>query len=175
MAAPNLRPVVLVPPGADDMKGKRVQLRRILVPLDGSNVSRAAIDTLAALPGASELELVLMHVARRERTAGLPLPPMNAASAINDTPEFIHVQADQARVHLEEVAARLRAQGMRATISVVESTEPARSIIEAVREELVDAIAMTTRGAGGARRMAHGSVATTVVRESEVPVMLVRA
>jgi nucleotide-binding universal stress UspA family protein len=131
------------------------------------------IDTLATLPGVKQLELILLHVARRERTRGHPLPPVDAVTARGQPPEWIHVQAAQAQGHLDEIAKRLRGMGITATTRVVESGDAARSIVEAIREEPADAIAMGTRGAGGMKRLAHGSVATTVVRESEVPVMLV--
>ena len=38
------RPVVLVPPGADYMRGKHVELGRVLVPLDGSALANRSID-----------------------------------------------------------------------------------------------------------------------------------
>lgn len=168
------RPVVVVPPGAADMSGKRVRLRRVLVPLDGSHASHQVLDTLVRLPGVKDLELVLLHVAQRERTGGHPLPPVDALTATETPPAWIHVQADQAQQRLDHIASRLRTSGISATTRVIESGDPARAILEAVRGELVDAIVMGTRGAGGVKRLAHGSVATTVVRESEVPVMLVR-
>lgn len=168
------RPVVVVPPGASDISGKRVRIRRILVPLDGSHASQHVVDTLVALPGSAQLELILLHVARRERTGGHAMPPASEAIAEGQPPEWTHVQAEQAQRHLDEIATRLRSTGMHATTRVVESSDAARAILEAVRGEPADAIAMRTRGAGGLRRMAHGSVATTVVRESEVPVMLIR-
>lgn len=168
------RPVVVVPPGAADISGKRVRFRRVIVPLDGSDSSRRMIDTLAGLPGVRELELILLHVARRERTGGYPLPPVDSMTASGQPPEWIHVQAREAQGHLDEVATRLRGMGIRVMTRVVESADPARTIVAAIREEPGDAIAMGTRGAGGVRRLAHGSVATTVVRDSEVPVMLIR-
>lgn len=167
------RPVVVVPPGAADMSGKRIRLRRVLVPLDGSAASQRVIETLAALPGVEGLELVLLHVARRERTGRHALPPVDPLTATGQSSEWVHVQADQAQQHLDEIATQLRKSGIRATTRVIESGDPARSILEAIRAEPADAIAMGTRGAGGMKRLAHGSVATTVVRESEVPVMLV--
>ena len=167
------RPVVLVPPGARDISGKRVRLRRILVPLDGSAPSMTVVGFLERLPGAAELELILLHVARRERTGRHAPPPVDLASAQpGDPPVWIHVQTEQAQRHLDHIAATLRARGAKVTARVLESGNPAGTIIEAIREEPVDAIAMTTRGAGGARRAAHGSVATTVVHRSEVPVLL---
>ena len=56
---------------------------------------------------------------------------------------------------------------------VVEAVDPAAAVIDALRQDLADFIAMSTRGAGGVERMVLGSVATTVVRASEVPVYLV--
>jgi nucleotide-binding universal stress UspA family protein len=168
------RPVVVVPPRAADLSGKTVRFRRVLVPLDGSQASQRVIDTLASLPGAQELELILLHVARRERTGGHPLPPMDPLTAEGQAPEWIHVQATQAQSRLDEIAKRLRGAGIKATTRVVESGDAAGSIVEAIRGEPADAIAMGTRGAGGVRRMTHGSVATAVVRNSEVPVMLIR-
>ena len=43
----------------------------------------------------------------------------------------------------------------------------------ATRQELVELIAMTTHGEGGVKRMILGSVAESVVRDSELPVLLV--
>jgi nucleotide-binding universal stress UspA family protein len=57
----------------------------------------------------------------------------------------------------------------------VESADPGAAIVDAIRNDLVEMIAMTTRGAGGLRRMALGSVAEYVVRHSEIPVLLVTA
>ena len=52
------------------------------------------------------------------------------------------------------------------------ASDAAVAIVDAVREVLPDAIAMSTRGAGGLGRLLLGSVAEGVVRRSELPVML---
>ena len=57
-------------------------------------------------------------------------------------------------------------------VAVLEASDPSAAIAATVREALVELIAMSTRGAGGLRRMVLGSVAEGVVRASEVPVML---
>jgi nucleotide-binding universal stress UspA family protein len=143
------RPVVLVPPGSDDMRGRHVHVGRVLVPLDGSALSSRAVDFLFALPHAARLEYVLLEAVAHGGAWG-------AADA-----------------RLDAEARRLRARGAAVVeTAVVESAEPAAAIVEAVREALADAIVMSTRGASGARRMVLGSVATEVVRRSEVPVLL---
>ncbi len=145
------RPVVLVPPGADRLGDKTIQVLRVLVPLDGSALAASSIEYLLALPHADRLEYALVEVV--------------AASG-----------ADRARTEAEQrldaVADRVRARGARAEVAVLEASDPAAAIVASVREALVDLIAMSTRGAGGLRRMVLGSVAERVVRTSEVPVML---
>jgi nucleotide-binding universal stress UspA family protein len=86
----------------------------------------------------------------------------------------------QARANAEQqlniVADRLRAKGAKVVrVRIVEADDPATAINRTVREELVDFIAMSTRGSSGLKRFVLGSVAERVVRESEVPVLLVTA
>jgi nucleotide-binding universal stress UspA family protein len=145
------RPVVLVPPGADFMRGKRVRIGRVLVPLDGSAIAAKSVDYLLALPHANELEYILLEV-------------------VAPGAERARAEAEQ---RLDAAANRVRARGARAVeTGVVEASQPADAIVATVREALVELIAMSTRGAGGIRRFVLGSVAEGVVRGSEVPVML---
>jgi nucleotide-binding universal stress UspA family protein len=146
------RPVVLVPPRADYMGGRDVHLRRGLVPVDGSATALSVIAHLLALPNARALDLLLLQV----------VPP-----------DPNHEPAEQAERALTALVERVREQGVTAEARVVEAPHPAVVIVEAIRQDLIDFIAMTTRGAGGIARAMLGSVATAVVRSSEVPVYLV--
>jgi nucleotide-binding universal stress UspA family protein len=173
------RPVVLVPPGTDDISGKRIQLRRVLVPLDGSAFALAAVDQVLALRGGRGMEYVLIEVV----TSGFAdvAPPGLAGlaegtavpEAYSGLPDIARARA-AAEERLNRVADRLRAQGVPAArVRVVEAADPAAAISRAVREELADFVAMSTRGLSGLKRFVLGSVAEKVVRESVVPVLLV--
>ena len=172
-------PVVLVPPRASYLRDKHIQLRRVLVPLDGSLRSLSAITHLLALPLAGELEFVLIQAVHAEPAGGYMVPSVEAVAADpGDSPnadEWIHVEARIAEQRLEEVAERLRVRGAVVEVRVVESADPAAVILDATRNDLVELIAMTTRGAGGLKRLVLGSVAERVVRHSEMPVLLVTA
>jgi nucleotide-binding universal stress UspA family protein len=144
-------PVILVPPGAAFLHGKQVQLRRVLVPLDESPPALEVLTLLLASPRARELQLVLLEVV---------------------SPDRDHANAKAATLRLEALAVRIRAQGVAAEVRVLEADAPIDVIVDAVRQDLVDMIAMSTRGAGGLERAVLGSVATGVVRRSEVPVIL---
>jgi nucleotide-binding universal stress UspA family protein len=169
-------PVVLVPPGANYLAGKAMTLRRVLVPLDGSATALRVIPRLLALPHANQLELVLLQVVQPESTGGYLMPP-GTPEPSSEFPDDgkAHVQAAVAERRLDRIADRLRAHGSNAEVRVVESRDPAPAIIDAVRNEFVELIAMSTRGESGLRRLVLGSVAEQVVRHSEVPVLLVTA
>lgn len=159
------RPVVLVPPRAAHLEGHDVRIGRVLVPLDGSALAARALDFLLRLPHATRLEYVLFRVVPPDGTArGDDEPDDDAAIA---------ERVAAAEAELSAAAAKARAAGAaEVEVRVVEHPQPAEAIVEAVREFLVEMIAMSTRGAGGLRRLVLGSVAEGVVRRSEVPVLL---
>jgi nucleotide-binding universal stress UspA family protein len=142
------QPVVLVPPGAADLRERSVELARVLVPLDGSALSDRSTDLLLGLPQTLELEFVFVGV--------------------------VHNPEDVAFVkqRLQAVADRFRGRSSGATGRVILSGDAANAIVSAVREFLVDMIVMSTRGEGGLRRLILGSVAEGVVRAADVPVLL---
>ncbi|HYC50348.1 MAG TPA: universal stress protein [Gemmatimonadaceae bacterium] len=170
-------PVVIVPPGTHYTAGQRVTIGKVLAPMDGSEVSRAALDALAKLVPPGLLEYLLLQIVPPERTGGYHLPDSVglgvAASEVPGHSDAVHVKADLARTRLLEIAQRSQAHGHRVQVRVIDSGDPASAIIASMRSESVDLIAMATRAAGGVRRALHGSVATRVARESEVPVFLV--
>ena len=146
------RPLVLVPPRTAYLAGKRIRFGRVLVPFDGSALAERALDFLVQLGLASAVELVLLTVVRQADTSD---------------------DRRSAEGRLEEVAVRARAHGVTAIETQVGVGDDAAEIIAgAVREYLVEMIAMSTRGRGGLRRLVLGSVAEGVVRVSEVPVLL---
>ena len=171
-------PVVLVPPGTTEVRGKQLRLKRVLVPLDGSALAHSTIDQLLELEGASSLEYVLIEVVRTALT-GSP-PGLGGLADMAVVPEAyvelpdIDAALAAAKDELNAVAERLRAGGAKSVrVLAVEAADAAAAIVRAAREEETDFIAMSTRGAGGLKRFMLGSVAEKVVRESDVPVLLV--
>src|SRR5262249_30189205 len=153
------------PPRAAHLSGHRMQFRRVLVPFDGSRVALSAMQHLLALPRADELELVFVQVVAPERTGGYAMPPTLEGEADSDA-VWTHAGEAGAEERLTMLADPLRRQGRHVDIRVIESPHAHAIILEAVRAELVELIAMTTRGAGGVRRLVLGSVAEQVVRGS---------
>jgi nucleotide-binding universal stress UspA family protein len=163
-------PVMLVPPRAHHLAGKRIQLRRVLVPLDGSLPAMSVLARLVSLPRAHTLEVVLIQAVSEDRTGGHMTPPGITVSVDDGS---VHASAKIAEERLDAVAQRLRAQGLKAEVRVVESRDAGAVLIDATRHDHVDFVAMTTRGAGGLQRLVLGSVTEFVVSRSEIPVLLV--
>lgn len=165
------RPVVLVPPGAEEIKSKHLQFGRVLVPLDGSELALGVIDQLLELERARELEYTLLEVVT---SSVMPewLADTSALQPSGAPPDVAQLRAN-AEQRLNGVADRLREHGVKEVhIRVVEAPDPATAIARAVRTESVDFVAMRTRGASGLKRFVLGSVTEKLVQRSDVPVLL---
>jgi nucleotide-binding universal stress UspA family protein len=166
------QPVVLIPPVADDVRARPFQLGRALVPLDGSELAFAALDELLKFTRAADVEYVLLEVV----TSGFVPESLTASGALQPYEGLADVARARgnAEERLDRAADRLRAHGVKdVRVRVVEASDPAVAITATARDESVDFIAMTTRGAGGLKRLVFGSVAERVVKASDIPVMLV--
>jgi nucleotide-binding universal stress UspA family protein len=145
---------------------------RLLVPLDGSALSEAALPHAATLARTLGGPITLLYV------ASMPILPYTDLRAIQDGQEEImsHMLAqEQARAqrYLDEVATRLQHDGLQAQ-TVVCVGMPADAIHEQAQALDARVIVMATLGSTGLRRFLMGSVAMQVVRESQLPVLLVR-
>ena len=140
--------------------------KRAVVALDGSAVAEAIIPFILEIAGPLDMEVVLVRVNR-------PIPPEvieGSRHVIVEDPETSRVDAEE---YLAPVAVELRKQGVRARTQVRRG-QPDEEIVLAARETGADLIAMTTHGRSGFGRLLFGSVAEAVLRESRLPVFLMR-
>jgi universal stress protein A len=140
-------------------------VRPVLVPVDPSGcaaeVVGAAADVCAGL-GAKAILLDVVHspdgVQRGVRVRG-------------GTVEA--VLQDDACAHLRDLAEILQAVGVEVDLSVREG-EVVKTILEEASGTGAQMIVMGTHGRTGLSRLMYGSVAESVIRSAEVPVMVVR-
>lgn len=141
--------------------------RNVMVPVDGSSYSREAVlqgVRLATLYGAT------LRLVRVAKSAPLAVGP--DAMAI-DAEAFSGVHADEL-ADLYAIAAECRAHS---TISVTASLEygPIVDVLSGyARRHAVDLIVMRSRARTGLARIWFGSVADALIRESGLPVLVVR-
>ena len=138
------------------------QIKRVLVPLDASSESARIIPLVQQLARAFEAEVVLFHVGLR---AGGELVAAETGGVAVLTQRMIEDKLEPYRRELESggVSARTRA---------ALGLDPAVRIMEAIEQEGIDAIAMTSHGRSGLDRWMFGSVAEKVLRQCSLPLLL---
>jgi nucleotide-binding universal stress UspA family protein len=102
-----------------------------------------------------------------------PVPPEvieGSRHVIVEDQEMSRVDAEE---YLAALAVELRNKGVRVRTQVRRG-QPSEEIVLAAREIGADLIAMTTHGRSGLGRLLFGSVAEAVLRESRLPVFLMR-
>ncbi|ARS90082.1 universal stress protein [Natrarchaeobaculum aegyptiacum] len=125
---------------------------RILVPTDGSEPASAALEYAGEIAARSAVTVHVLHV--REGDAG------GDEATIDDLLEDDRSWAAEADAPV---------------IDEVRTGTPVESILEFAAEQPIDAIVMGTRGRRGVGRLLLGSVTEDVVRDADVPVLVVRA
>jgi universal stress protein A len=140
----------------------KIELKRILVAIDFSEESRAAMKFGMALAAQVGAALHLLHVL--EVIAGAePLSrPIEARLAIEAT----------AWDELGRMLSPAEQTRFRAALAV-EWGSPFDEIIRYARSRNIDLITMGTHGRGGVRRLLIGSVAENVVRHASCAVLTV--
>lgn len=141
--------------------------RTILVPTDGSEASKRALNQAAGLARALGARLVLM-------TAIEPYPTglSGAVYAAGDNP--MHQAARDAAAHwLTQAQAQVSGTGMDIQTHVSEHVSVHQGILEAAKRFQADLIVMGTRGAGALERLIVGSQTQRVLAHTEIPTLLV--
>jgi nucleotide-binding universal stress UspA family protein len=160
-------PVMVVRGGA--VLPPAVQLTRIVVPLDGSDLAEQAVPVAAAVAADLGVPVHLMRVLDVDALRATVQAGIHAAAAYLRSQEEIQRYAEE---YLAEQVQQLRNRDLTATAEVLTGS-PAVTLLDAIRPD--DLVVMTTHGRGGVRRWLLGSVADKLVRAAAAPVLLVPA
>jgi nucleotide-binding universal stress UspA family protein len=154
-----VRPAEGKPSGAPDLK-------KILVPLDGSELSASVLPFAADLAISLGASIVLLH------SVAEPVMTYPGTEGIFNSSVLDEMVAG-ARKFLAAAANDLTAQGLKAEViaNVGNTTD---GIVWAAERENAGLIVMSTHGRSGVGRMVLGSVADSVVRRTSLPVIVVR-
>jgi nucleotide-binding universal stress UspA family protein len=152
--------VVRPPSVATAIDGENA-IKRILVPLDGSELAEYALPAairLASIDGAS-ITLLRIVTAWKQPEPGALESHLGPASA---------AEVAEAQRYLDLTLAWPEEPRLHVTRRVLISSDPAAAILDAAKEIEADAVTIATRGHGALRRATSGSVSDRVMRESEV-------
>jgi len=142
---------------------------RVLLAIDGSRFSDAAVEAVIAQTQAKGVEVRVLHV----------LEPPNLLvtremggydSALEKTWE---AERKQAEALVEKTAEKLRAKGWKASFAVEEG-DPKSKILETAKNWSADLIVLGSHGRKGLEHFMIGSVSETVARHAGCSVEIVR-
>ncbi len=154
-----------------------VAVQQVLIPLDGAALAEQilgpAVD-VARLMGAA---LTLLRVVKPVAPIAMPLGSGSYETVAKQMLERMNQLQDQikkeAHAYLEQVAGRLRGQGLTVQTQVAVEEQPGVGILQHAQPP-IDMIALETHGRRGLARLFLGSVADKVIRGAHVPVLVHR-
>ena len=162
-------PILLVRAREEGAVSSSPDFSQILVPLDGSPLSEAAVIPAATLARLWDGEVLLVQIvpsvlsAADDRTLG-------AAVVYNQ--RLTAIRRSSAEDYVGHLAERLRAEGVKATGLAVLGSDVADRLLGLARPERVGLVVIASHGRGGLQRLVLGSVTDKLVRAAEVPVLV---
>ena len=142
--------------------------KRILVPLDGSELAECALPHAEELAKGCDTEEVILISATEQVRGQTRAPEAQELYRSSDRPEFQGVGSEitvtlgkkenRALRYLARIAKRLEAKGVKVRTEVL-FWPPAEAIASYAEHNGADIIVMSSHGRSGPSRWAHGSVA----------------
>jgi nucleotide-binding universal stress UspA family protein len=140
-------------------------LKQIMVPIDFSEPSEAALKYGIALARGFNAKLHLLHVVAKAAAEG--------SGSVEYPIGLFERMRDEAREHLHRILTGHQAEDIRSEFTIRVGT-PYVEIIRYAKDRDIDLIVMGTHGRGLVAHMLMGSVAENVVRRAPCPVLTVR-
>jgi nucleotide-binding universal stress UspA family protein len=156
---------LVVGPHVLERKQTEPAIRRILVPLDGSPLSEAAVQPAVELAEACGAGLVLAEVLQWQAQA------ISFGVANVDAVQVMEQLEQAAEAYLTKVRERISAE-REVAIKVLRGA-PAEALMDAVNAEKIDLVVMASHTRGPLGRAVLGSVADRML-QANAPVMYVR-
>ena len=140
---------------------------RILLPIDFSSSSQAALEMAADLAHHFRASLYLVHV--------IPLFPTTTFPDYIPETAFIDQARSYGELHLKHCHSVLAAKNISSRWSVEAGLNPALSIMDVVERENINLIIISTHGISGWHPFVFGSIAEKVVKLARCPLLLLRS
>jgi nucleotide-binding universal stress UspA family protein len=165
-------PIMLIRlPGAQRTAGKERLINRILIPLDGSELSKLALPVGEELASKLKVSATLFQMANMIRI----YDDGTGASAYVDYTKFDEIEKKRVSAEMIALESDLKQKGLDVTHVVTSGWDAAYEIIELCKKIDTDLVVMSTHGRSGLSRWVFGNVAEKVLRHGETPILLINA
>lgn len=143
--------------------------QRILVPVDGSDISDNGLREAMRLARDQQANLRLIHVVNE-------LAIIAAYEGTVYSNELIQTLKDNGNKILDAAANKVKAAGLHVETALIEAHggHAGDAIVKDAQQWPADVIVLGTHGRRGVARLLMGSDAEQVVRQATVPVLLVK-
>lgn len=153
--------------------------KTLVTTLDGSELAEQALGPATDLARQIQARMVLVQAVdslaqRMAHTSAILETPGAATANFELLQASLDAEKEVARNYLAAVRDRLAAAGVECEAFVGEGAA-AEVILSVVEQQGADMIVICTHGRGGLKRVLFGSTADAVIRNSKVPVLLIRA
>ena len=148
------------------------ELRKVLVPLDGSQFAEGIVPYVEDLTEGIDSEVIIIRV----------IEPMQIPDIVRYTAGFDEKEHEkeltaraerEAKRYLSKKESALRNKGVKVSSTSLLGM-PAQTILHYAEDKSVSLIALSTHGFSGISKWAYGSVASKIIQSSSKPVLLVR-
>ncbi|MDO5543802.1 MAG: universal stress protein [Acinetobacter sp.] len=149
-----------------------MSFQNIVVPVDGSKISFAAVQHAAEIAKACQGQLSLVSLVAEDPYKDLDFAYYYISAPMKEYFVQVYANAEKALQEASAIAAKV---GVTAQTQVIKSLSIGQGIIEFATAQHADCIVMGSHGRTGMQKMLLGSVAAHVLGTTELPVLIVKA
>lgn len=147
-------------------------LKRLVVPLDGSELAERILPHVEALARHLDLEILLLGIYGSPAGGGAPGDGFYNPAQLGTLLAELRAET---MGYLTGKTEEMKSRGLKNVSFIAKEGLAADEIIATARQKPDTLIAMCTHGRSGVKRWLLGSVTETVARHAEAPVLVVRA
>ncbi len=148
-------------------------LRKILICLDGSSLSEQILQYASEEALGADREVVLLRAVPLSHSTTIAVPGVISSIPPSPGPQQLAAEETEAKDYLDAKAKSLKKMGIK-TECVVIVGNPGEEIVNYANKNKIDLIAIATHGRSGLKRILFGSVAEYVIKNSKLPILLIK-
>lgn len=162
-------PTMLIKPwNVPRIENGRQLISHILVPLDGSDLSKLALPVSEELANMLNVPITLFQMARM-------YPDSGDAPRFFDYDKWTADEEKKIRADMTELERQLKQRGITVSWSMAAGTDAANEIARASKKIGAELVVMSTHGRSGLGQWVFGSVAEKVIHQRDTHLLLVHA
>jgi nucleotide-binding universal stress UspA family protein len=166
-------PVLLIRGDKEVPESSQLQIRSILLPVDGSPYGESVIAYAVEIARIFGSTIHVLRVVDTPSAYAMLSRHMEAVATGDILDEIIASMRREATEYVEELSETLKSEGVDVETVVLEGY-PGEQVIEHERRGFYQLVIMATAGRSGVSRVVFGSVAERVLKMGRTPVMMIR-